>query len=102
LDKFDRDITWISSGHTLFTRGVVPTGKVQPGFNAFTLKVDTLNYPPVSDELWAKRGSSIPQPLLAFPGSGGSQVVVNAASQAYAFEEGIALDGQLLAVTIGG
>jgi type III restriction enzyme len=33
---------------------LVPTGKVQSGFNAFTLKVDTLNYPPVSEELWAK------------------------------------------------
>ena len=33
---------------------VVPTGKVQSGFNAFTLKVSTLNYPPVSEELWAK------------------------------------------------
>ncbi len=33
---------------------VVPTGKVQSGFNSFTLKVDTLNYPPVSEELWAK------------------------------------------------
>lgn len=33
---------------------VVPTGKVQSGFNAFTLKMDTLNYPPVSEELWAK------------------------------------------------
>jgi type III restriction enzyme len=33
---------------------VVPTGKVQSGFSAFTLKVDTLNYPPVSEELWAK------------------------------------------------
>src|ERR1017187_4040713 len=33
---------------------VVPTGKVQSGFNAFTLKLDTLNYPPVSEELWAK------------------------------------------------
>ena len=33
---------------------VVPTGKVQSGLNAFTLKVDTLNYPPVSEELWAK------------------------------------------------
>ncbi len=33
---------------------VVPTGKVQSGFNVFTLKVDTLNYPPVSEELWAK------------------------------------------------
>jgi type III restriction enzyme len=33
---------------------VVLTGKVQSGFNAFTLKLDTLNYPPVSEELWAK------------------------------------------------
>ena len=33
---------------------VVPMGKVQSGFNAFTLKVDTINYPPVSEELWAK------------------------------------------------
>jgi type III restriction enzyme len=33
---------------------VVPTGKVQSGFKPFTLKLDTLNYPPVSDELWAK------------------------------------------------
>jgi len=33
---------------------VVPTGTVQSGFNAFKLKVDTLNYPPVSEELWAK------------------------------------------------
>lgn len=33
---------------------VVPTGKVQSGFNAFTLKVDTLHYQPVSEELWAK------------------------------------------------
>ena len=33
---------------------VVPIGKVHSGFNAFRLKVDTLNYPPVSEELWAK------------------------------------------------
>jgi type III restriction enzyme len=33
---------------------VVPTGDVQSGFNPFTLKLDTLNYPPVSEELWAK------------------------------------------------
>src|SRR5450759_2948387 len=33
---------------------VVPTGNVQSGFNPFTLKLDTLNYPPVSEELWAK------------------------------------------------
>ena len=33
---------------------VVPAGKVQSGFKPFTLKLDTLNYPPVSEELWAK------------------------------------------------
>jgi type III restriction enzyme len=33
---------------------VVPTGKVQSGFDSFTLKLDTLNYPPVDEELWAK------------------------------------------------
>jgi type III restriction enzyme len=33
---------------------VVPTGKVQSGFNSFTLKLDTLKYPVVSEELWAK------------------------------------------------
>ncbi|MGH7976687.1 MAG: DEAD/DEAH box helicase [Limisphaerales bacterium] len=33
---------------------VVPTGKVQSGFNPFTLKLDTLKYPVVSEELWAK------------------------------------------------
>lgn len=33
---------------------VVPTGKVQSGFHPFTLNLDTLNYPPVSEELWAK------------------------------------------------
>lgn len=38
---------------------VVPIGR-ESGFDAFTLKVDTLNYPPVSEELWAKHlyGSS--------------------------------------------
>ncbi len=33
---------------------VVPTGEVQSGFHRFELKLDTLNYPPVSEELWAK------------------------------------------------
>jgi type III restriction enzyme len=35
---------------------VVPTGKVQSGFNRFplTFKADSLNYPPVDEELWAK------------------------------------------------
>ncbi|HTV43564.1 MAG TPA: DEAD/DEAH box helicase family protein [Candidatus Sulfotelmatobacter sp.] len=33
---------------------VVPTGEVQSGFNPFTLNLGALNYPPVSEELWAK------------------------------------------------
>ena len=33
---------------------VVPTGEVQSGFKAFTLKLDTMNFQPVSEELWAK------------------------------------------------
>jgi type III restriction enzyme len=33
---------------------VVPKGEVQSGFHPFSLKLDTLNYPPVSEELWAK------------------------------------------------
>ncbi len=33
---------------------VVPTGEVQSGFHPFTLKLDTLKYPPVSEELWAR------------------------------------------------
>ena len=33
---------------------VVPTGKVQSGFKPFTLKLDTVKYPAVSEELWAK------------------------------------------------
>ena len=31
---------------------VVPKGKVKAGFKAFTLKLDTLKYPAVSNELW--------------------------------------------------
>ena len=31
---------------------VVPKGEVRSGFKAFTLKLDTLKYPAVSDELW--------------------------------------------------
>jgi len=33
---------------------VVPVGDVRSGFNPFKLKLDALNYPPVSEELWAK------------------------------------------------
>ena len=31
---------------------VVPKGEVKSGFSAFTLKLDTLKYPAVSDEIW--------------------------------------------------
>lgn len=31
---------------------VVPKGEVKSGFKPFQLKLDTLNYPAVSDELW--------------------------------------------------
>jgi type III restriction enzyme len=33
---------------------VVPTGNVSSGFHPFTLKLDGLRYPPVSDELWVQ------------------------------------------------
>jgi type III restriction enzyme len=33
---------------------VVPTGKVASGFHPFKLKLDTLKYPQVDEELWAK------------------------------------------------
>jgi type III restriction enzyme len=33
---------------------VVPKSEVRSGFRAFQLKLDTLNYPAVSDELWAR------------------------------------------------
>src|SRR5205823_4688801 len=31
---------------------VVPTGEVRSGFKSFALKLDSLKYPPVSDDLW--------------------------------------------------
>lgn len=33
---------------------VVPKGEVHSGFKSFKLKLDTLNYPPPSDELWVQ------------------------------------------------
>jgi type III restriction enzyme len=51
---------------------VVPTGKVQSGFNPFTLKLDTLNYPPVSEELWAKHLRTDQVDVIAM-GKGGIQ-----------------------------
>ncbi len=51
---------------------VVPTGKVQSGFNPFTLKLDTLNYPPVSEELWVKHLRTDQVDVIAM-GKGGIQ-----------------------------
>ena len=51
---------------------VVPTGNVQSGFHPFTLKVDTLNYPPVSEELWAKHLRTDQVDVIAM-GRGGIQ-----------------------------
>lgn len=33
---------------------VVPKGEVESGFNSFTLDVSTLNFPPISEELWVQ------------------------------------------------
>jgi type III restriction enzyme len=51
---------------------VVPTGNVQSGFHPFTLKVHTLNYPPVSEELWAKHLRTDQVDVIAM-GRGGIQ-----------------------------
>ncbi len=51
---------------------VVPTGNIQSGFNPFTLKLDTLNYPPVSEELWAKHLRTDQVDVIAM-GKGGTQ-----------------------------
>ncbi len=51
---------------------IVPTGKVQSGFNPFTLKLDTLKYPTVSEELWAKHLRTDQVDVIAM-GKGGIQ-----------------------------
>jgi type III restriction enzyme len=53
---------------------VVPTGKVQSGFKPFTLKLDTLNYPAVSEELWAKHLRTDQVDIIAM-GKGGFEEV---------------------------
>jgi type III restriction enzyme len=50
---------------------VVPTGDVQSGFEPFMLKLETLNYPPVSEELWAKHLRTDQVDVIAV-GKGGS------------------------------
>ena len=49
---------------------VVPTGEVKSGFNPFTLKLDTLRYPAVSEELWAQYLRTDEREVVAM-GSGG-------------------------------
>ena len=51
---------------------VVPIGTVTSGFTPFTLKLDTLNYPPVSEELWAKHLRTDQVDIIA-TGKGGIQ-----------------------------
>jgi type III restriction enzyme len=51
---------------------VVPAGKVQSGFKPFVLKLDTLNYPPVSEELWAKHLRTDQVDVIAM-GKGGTE-----------------------------
>jgi type III restriction enzyme len=51
---------------------VVPTGKIQSGFDQFTLKLDTLKYPVVSEELWAKHLRTDQVDVIAM-GKGGIQ-----------------------------
>jgi len=49
---------------------VVPTGEIQSGFKSFTLKVDALKYPPVSEELWIQHLRTNQLEILAL-GKGG-------------------------------
>ena len=53
---------------------VVPTGEVQSGFSPFTLKLDALNYPEVSEELWAKHLRTDQVDVIAM-GKGGFEEV---------------------------
>lgn len=49
---------------------VVPQGEVTSGFKSFKLKLDTLRYPPVSDELWIQHLRTNQREVLAL-GRGG-------------------------------
>lgn len=49
---------------------VVPKSEVRSGFRAFQLKLETLNYPAVSDELWARHLRTTQVDILTL-GSGG-------------------------------
>ena len=49
---------------------VVPQGEVRSGFKPFTLELDTLHYPPVSEELWIQHLRTNQLEVLAL-GKGG-------------------------------
>ncbi len=51
---------------------VVPTGEVRSGFKSFALKLDSLKYPPVSDDLWIQHLRTNQLEVLSL-GSGGFQ-----------------------------
>jgi type III restriction enzyme len=51
---------------------VVPTGNVQSGFKLFTLTLDALKYPAVSEELWAKHLRTDAVDIIAM-GKGGME-----------------------------
>ena len=52
---------------------VVPTGDVKSGFKPFTLKLDSLKYPPVSDELWIQTLRTNVREVLALGRSGNEE-----------------------------
>jgi type III restriction enzyme len=49
---------------------VVPTGEVTFGYKPFDLKLDTLRYPPVSDELWVQYLRTNEREVVAVGGGG--------------------------------
>ena len=51
---------------------VVPTGEVRSGFKSFALKLDSLKYPPVSDDLWIQHLRTNQLEVLSL-GTGGFQ-----------------------------
>lgn len=49
---------------------VVPTGEVKSGYKPFTPKLDTLRYPPVSEELWLQYLRTNEREVIAVGGGG--------------------------------
>ena len=52
---------------------VVPRGEVKAGFHPFTLELDTLRYPAVSDELWIQHLRTNQLDILALCGGGNNE-----------------------------